>query len=182
MTTIKLGSEHGRLLIKTGRSGLGRRAGHDLTIEATHWTGTLTLAGNATQVADATADGSSVQITVPVDGLTVREGTGGLKPLTQQDRVKIAEALRDVLEADRYPDITFTSTRVDATATGATVEGELTVRDRSEALIVRLHTKNDRVLGEATVEQTRWGIKPYSAFMGALKLADDVGVEFDLQV
>jgi polyisoprenoid-binding protein YceI len=182
MATIELGPQKGRLLIKTGRSGLGRRAGHDLTIEATRWSGTLTLAGDATRVADATADGSSVRVTVAVDGLTVREGTGGLKPLTDQDRLKIAEDMRDVLEADRYPDITFVSTRVHPTATGATVEGELTVRDRSEPLQIELRAENDRILGAATVKQTLWGIKPYSAFMGALKLADDVGVEFDLQI
>jgi len=32
-----LGPQAGRLLLKTGRTGLGRRAGHDLTIEATRW-------------------------------------------------------------------------------------------------------------------------------------------------
>jgi len=183
MTTIELGPERGRLLIRTGRSGLGRRAGHDLTIEATRWSGTLTLAGDATRVADAAADGSSVRVTVAVDGLTVREGIGGLKPLTDQDRVKIAEDMRDVLEADRHPEITFVSTRVDVTATGATVHGELTVRDRTEPLPVQLRAaENGRILGAATVKQTLWGVKPYSAFMGALKLADDVGVEFDLQI
>src|SRR5215468_837979 len=116
MATAKLGPEHGRLLIKTGRSGLGRRAGHDLTIEATRWSGTITLAGDAERVADAAPDGSSVRVDVAVESLTVREGVGGVKALTDEDRVKIAEDLRDVLEADRYPDITFVSSRVDGTA------------------------------------------------------------------
>src|SRR5215510_2693757 len=74
MATAKLGPEHGRLLIKTGRSGLGRRAGHDLTIEATRWSGTIDLAGDAERVADATPDGSSVRVDVAVDSLTVCEG------------------------------------------------------------------------------------------------------------
>jgi hypothetical protein len=182
MTTIELGPEYGQLLIKTGRSGLGRRAGHDLTIEATRWSGILSLAGDARRVADATADGSSVRVTVAVDGLIVLEGTGGVKPLTDQDRVKIVEDLCDVLEADRYPEITFVSTRVDGTATDATVEGELTVRGQSEPLQLRMRAQDGRVVGAATVKQTLWGIKPFSAFMGALKLADDVGVEFDLRI
>ena len=38
----------------------------------------------------------------------------------------------------------------------------------------------DRVRGGVTVTQSRWGIKPYSAFFGALRLADDVEIEFDL--
>jgi hypothetical protein len=37
-----------------------------------------------------------------------------------------------------------------------------------------------RLRGHATVTQSRWGIKPYSAFAGALRLADDIQVEFDL--
>jgi len=37
-----------------------------------------------------------------------------------------------------------------------------------------------RVVGGATVVQSRWGIRPYSAFFGALKLRDEVRVEFDV--
>ena len=32
-----LGPDSGQLLIKTSRTGLGARAGHDLTIEVTGW-------------------------------------------------------------------------------------------------------------------------------------------------
>jgi hypothetical protein len=37
-----------------------------------------------------------------------------------------------------------------------------------------------RVVGGATVVQSRWGIRPYSAFFGALKLSDEVKVDFDV--
>ncbi|WP_228054337.1 hypothetical protein [Streptomyces antimycoticus] len=43
----RLGPPGGRLLIKTSRTGLGRRAGHDLTIEATRWSGEATVVGGA---------------------------------------------------------------------------------------------------------------------------------------
>ena len=32
---------------------------------------------------------------------------------------------------------------------------------------------------QGSLAQTRWGIKPYSAFLGALKLADEVAIEVD---
>ncbi|MEW2352443.1 YceI family protein [Spirillospora sp. NPDC029432] len=179
MATIELGPGDGRLLVRTGRSGLGRRAGHDLVIEAARWSGTVTLAGD--DLAGAAAEGSSVRITVPVDGLEVREGTGGVLPLSDQDRAEITANLRKVLQADRFPEITFRSTGIRGTAAEFTVEGELTVMGRTEPLSVRA-AGGDRVTGEATVKQTRWGIKPYSAFFGALKLADDVRVTFDLDV
>lgn len=34
--------------------------------------------------------------------------------------------------------------------------------------------------GWATVTQSTWGIKPYTAFLGALRLADEVRVEFEV--
>ncbi len=36
-----------------------------------------------------------------------------------------------------------------------------------------------RVVGRAAVVQSQWGIRPYSAFFGALKLRDEVKVDFD---
>lgn len=39
---------------------------------------------------------------------------------------------------------------------------------------------DSRVIGGTTVVQSRWGIRPYSAFFGALKLSDEVKVDFDV--
>ncbi|MFC5754310.1 YceI family protein [Actinomadura rugatobispora] len=178
MATIELGPDRGRLLINTGRSGLGRRAGHDLTIEAARWSGTLTLPGDATTIPDA--EGGSVEVTVPVAGLEVREGTGGVLPLSDQDRTEITKNLRKVLDAARHPEITFTAPTATGSAAEFTVEGRLTVAGHTEPLTVRGRAEGARIRGEATVKQTRWGIKPYSAFFGALKLADDVKITFDL--
>jgi polyisoprenoid-binding protein YceI len=59
-----------------------------------------------------------------------------------------------------------------------TVAGDLTIRGETQPVTVSAEITDDRVHGSATVTQTRWGIKPYSAFLGALKIADEVGVEF----
>ncbi|HEY8481090.1 MAG TPA: YceI family protein [Spirillospora sp.] len=166
--THELGPDDGRLLVRTGRSGLGRRAGHDLTIEATRWT--------ATAEVREPLDASSVEVSVDVDGLEVREGTGGVKPLTDGDRAEIKKNLLAVLDARRHPRITFTSTRI----SDDEIEGDLTIMGRVKPVRVRAVLDGDRVRGGATVTQSRWGIKPYSAFFGALRLADDVEVEFDV--
>ncbi|MFG2006401.1 YceI family protein [Spirillospora sp. NPDC048911] len=172
--TYELGPDNGRLLLKTSRSGLGRRAGHDLTIEATRWSATATIAASADPA------GSSVEVTVETDGLEIREGAGGVLPLSDSDRSEIKKNLRKVLQADRHATITFRSTAVDGTAEKFSVEGELTIMGRSESLVVGAAAADGRVRGGATVRQSRWGIKPYSAFFGALKLADDIEVAFDL--
>ncbi|TDC70292.1 YceI family protein [Actinomadura sp. GC306] len=169
--TYELGPDDGRLLVRTGRSGLGRRAGHDLTIEATRWT--------AAVEAREPLDASSVTVTVAVDALEVREGTGGVKPLTDADRAEIVKNLRKVLDVHRHPEITFTSTRI--TGDGG-IEGDLTIMGRSKPVRVEAELDGDRVKGGVTVPQTRWGIKPYSAFFGALRLADDVEIGFDVRL
>lgn len=83
-----------------------------------------------------------------------------------------------MLDVRRHPAITFASGRV----AGDAIEGDLTIMGRVKPVRVRAELEGDRVRGGATVTQSRWGIKPYSAFFGALRLADDVEVEFDIRL
>jgi polyisoprenoid-binding protein YceI len=170
--THELGPGDGRLLLRTGRSGLGRRAGHDLTIEASRWRASVTVRDPLEE--------SSGEVVVEVGGLEVREGTGGVKPLSDQDRRDIGDNLRKVLETRRYPEIVFTATAVAPDA--GEIEGDLTIMGRTKPVRVRAEIDGDVVRGGVTVQQTRWGIKPFSAFFGALRLADDVEVEFELRL
>src|SRR5262245_36995636 len=170
--TYRLGPESGELLLKTSRSGMGRRAGHDLVIEVTGWEGQVTLAGGE-------PDKATVSVRVEVDSLEVRDGLGGVKPLTDKDRAEIKNRLRDILDSGSHPEISFASTSVAGSAESATVEGDLTIRGRTAPVTVSVERVDDRVRGSTTVTQTRWGIQPYTAFFGALKVADDVAVEFD---
>jgi polyisoprenoid-binding protein YceI len=174
--TYRIGAPNGRLLVRTSRTGLGRRAGHDLTIEATRWSGEATvLTGEPSR--------SSVTVTVEAASLEVREGTGGIKPLTDSDRAEIRRTMQggDLLDAVRHPEITFRSTAVSGTPEDFTVTGELTLKGATHPLTVHSRVAEDgRLRGEAVLTQSAWGIKPYSAFLGALRLADEVRVEFDL--
>ena len=169
----RLGPESGRLLVKTTRTGLGAKAGHDLTIEVNRWHGRA-------MVDVATPANSSVAVEVEVDSLEVREGTGGVKPLTDADRAEIKKNLGEVLHTAQHPIITFRSRRVEGSAGSFTVDGELTVRGVTQPVMVQGGVTDGRVVGRATVVQSRWGIRPYSAFFGALKLSDEVKIDFDI--
>lgn len=172
-----LGPGSGRLLIKTGRTGLGARAGHDLVIEATDWNGRVVVnPGDPAR--------SSVSVNVDVDSLEVREGTGGVKPLTDSDRAEIKRNIREkILRPSQHPTITFQSASVAGTQEALTVAGELTILGTSRPVTVRGSVDDDGWLrATAAVQQSQWGIKPYSAFMGALKLADEVAIEVDAQL
>ena len=172
--TYQIGPETGRLLVKTARTGLGAKAGHDLTIEVTRWQGSVRLD-------TANPANSSVTLRAEVDAFEVRDGTGGVKPLTDADRGEIKRTLREkILHSRRHPAITFESSRVDGTAESFTVTGDLTITDVTQPVTVQCRAVDDRITGTAIVTQTKWRIRPYSAFFGALKLRDDVEVVFDV--
>lgn len=173
----QLGPEPGRLLIKTGRTGLGARAGHDLVIEATDWNGRVIA--NPRRPAQ-----SSVSVEVDVASLEVREGTGGVKPLTDSDRAEIKRNIREkILHTTQHPTITFRSASVGGTQDALTIAGELTIMGATHPITVYGTVGDDgRLRATATVQQSHWGIKPYSAFFGTLKLADDVAIEVDAQL
>ncbi|MEV4353413.1 YceI family protein [Nonomuraea sp. NPDC049625] len=168
------GPDSGRLLIHTTRTGLGAKAGHDLTIEVTRWSGDATID-------TAAPANSSVTVEVDPGSLEVRAGTGGIKPLTDSDREEIERTIREkILHTGRHPAITFRSTRVDGTAESFHIEGDLTILGATRLVTVQGMVADDRVRGSAAIVQSRWGIRPYSAFFGALKLSDEVEVRFDV--
>jgi polyisoprenoid-binding protein YceI len=171
-----LDPQSGRVLIKTGRSGLGRRVGHDLTIEVTRWSATATVdLGEPVN--------SAVTAEIEVDSFEVREGVGGVKALTDSDRADILKNIREkVLQTATHPKITFRSTSVAGTPESFMVEGDLTIKGVTQPVTVRAQVSGDRLTGSATVVQTRWGIKPFSALLGQLKVADAVEIEFDVEI
>jgi polyisoprenoid-binding protein YceI len=172
--TYDLGPASGTLRLRTGRSGLGRRAGHDLTIEATRWSGQAVLdAGEPSR--------SAVTVEIAVDSFEVVEGSGGVMALTDADRAEIVKVVRDkVLHTREHPMITFRSTGVEGGPDSFTIEGDLTIMGVTRPVTVRGQASGGRLTGGATVVQSRWGIKPYSALFGQLKVADPVEIEFDV--
>ena len=171
-----VGPRSGRLLIKTARTGLGAKAGHDLTLEVTRWRGTVTV--NAADPA-----GSAVALEIEVDSIEVREGAGGVKPLTDSDRAEIGKTMREkILQTRRYPTIAFQSTQAGGKPEDFWVRGDLTITGVTQPATVHGSLADGRARGSATVTQSQWGIKPYTAFFGALKLRDEVVLEFDLDL
>ena len=172
----RLGPDRGRLLLRTFRDGLAAQAGHDLTIEATGWSGELVVNDDLTP--------ASLEVRVDLGALVVRDGTGGVKPLTHRDRREIAVTARKVLGADQHPEAVFAADSFRPAADGGgEIGGTLTLRGQARPLPLQVkQTGADRYHAEAQVIQSDYGIKPYTAFLGALRVRDaiDVAVEVDL--
>jgi polyisoprenoid-binding protein YceI len=168
--TYRLGPGDGTLSIHTGRTGAAAKAGHDLVIEVTAWEGTL-------RVGDDPAD-TSVELEADATSLHVREGSGGMQSLGDDDKASIRTTIHDDVLKGRA--IAFRSTAVTGADGQLTVQGELTLAGTTRPLAFDLAVGDDgRLSGAAVVKQTDWGMKPYSTLFGALKVADEVRVEID---
>lgn len=173
----KFGPDQGRISLRTSRDGLAASAGHDLTIDAGRWSGELVV--GAKMVA------ASLEVTVDLGALVVRAGTGGIKPLSDRDKREISVTARKVLGVDRHPEATFTASGFEAgpDGSGGVVRGSLTLAGQSRPLRLEVTEAGPgRYRATTTVRQTDFGIKPYSGFLGSLKVADAVQVEINLDL
>jgi polyisoprenoid-binding protein YceI len=162
------------LTVRTGRTGAASKAGHDLVLEVTSWSASLDLDSAGEPAIALTADARS---------LRVREGTGGMTALDDDDKANIEQTIDDeVLEGGT---IEFRSNRVEPAADGGRVrvEGDLDLRGARRPVAFDLDVGDDgHVTGSATLRQTDWGMKPYSALFGTLKVADEVEVVIDARL
>jgi polyisoprenoid-binding protein YceI len=172
----ELGPARGRITLRTFRDGLAAQAGHDLTIEATRWSGMLEVKDDLSP--------AGLEVRVDLGALVVRNGTGGVKPLSDRDRREIAVTMRKVLASDRYPEAVFAAAGFEPGAGGGgEISGTLTIRGQARPLRVRVTQAGDgRYHADAQAIQSEYGIKPYTAFLGALRVRDavDVAVDVDL--
>lgn len=167
--THRLGPDDATLSVRTRRAGAAAKAGHDLLIRVTAWNATLVV-----------GEDPRIELHVDAGSLRVVEGTGGLQPLGEDDIASIHKTIDD--EVLKRQEIEFHSTRVEpgADSGGLTVEGELTIGDRTNPISFELDVEEGGAFSaSAVVTQTAWGLKPYSALFGALKVHDDVDVALE---
>ena len=165
--TYELGPDNGTLTVETKRLGAAQKAGHDLVIEVTSWKGTLRV-----------GDEAEVTLTADSGSFNVLWGTGGIKSLDADDKAGIKQTVdEEILERTS---IEFRSTSVDLDR--GSVDGELELLGMSRPLSFELHADDGRVTGRAVVKQTDFGMKPYTALFGTLKVADEVEVAIDARL
>jgi polyisoprenoid-binding protein YceI len=144
-------------------------AGHDLVIDVTSWEATLEVGDDPGQI--------GLNLKADAGSLRVREGTGGVQELGDEDKTEIQQTIDD--EVLKGQPIEFRSTEVEATEGGRRlrVRGDLQMAGNGHPVEFELGVGSDgKITGGATLKQTDWGIKPYSGLFGALKVADEVEV------
>jgi polyisoprenoid-binding protein YceI len=98
-----------------------------------------------------------------------------MQALDDDDRASIRKTIdEDVLKRQ---DVRFRSTSVESNADGLHVQGDLTLVGQTRPIAFDVAVTGDGALtAVAVVKQTDFGMKPYSALFGALKVADEVKV------
>ncbi|GGC52793.1 YceI family protein [Hoyosella rhizosphaerae] len=171
---VHAGHQGDRLSVRTTRAGIGAKVGHDLVIDAAEWSATVTIEDTVT----IGATGTVVSATIAVASLFVAEAHGGVKPMSKADRKSTEKNMRGVLKPAAFPSIDFTSTSVDVRDGILDVRGEVALLGLSRPVAMSGSVSETGVVQMKTVmTQSHWGIVPFSAFLGALRLADDVTVE-----
>ncbi len=176
--THSLGAQAGKVTINVYRDGVAAKMGHDLVLEATKWSGKAEV-----DTGDPAA--SSVVLTIDPRSLEIIAAKGGIKPLSDKDRADIKKNINDkILMTARNPEITFQSTEVSGTVPNIKVKGNLTLAGESQpvTLDVLVDEISGRASGKTTIQQSSFRIKPFSAWMGALKIKDSVDIQFDIKI
>ena len=165
--THSVGPGSGSCRVHTYREGVAQKAGHDLIIEVAQWEASVEVDPNGQPTAASLdADPHSLQIL---------EGHRGVKPLTDSDRREIRSNIDE--KVLRGQPISFRSSAVELSDGRIVLRGELTMAGSTRPANFELRLDDHgRLQGTLEVTQSEWGIKPYRAFMGALKVRDTVEV------
>ncbi|MDH3625076.1 MAG: YceI family protein [Myxococcales bacterium] len=156
-------------LVFSFKDGLLARLAHDLKMQVERFS--IEVDDESRKI-QATFDPSSLQVVC-----AQIDGQDDASALSNGDKKKIHENItKDVLRAHKHPEIRFDSTEVVSRGEGFTVEGQLQLYGCSRAIQLEVRPVGGRWVTEVTIHQPDFGIKPYTAALGALRIKPDVRV------
>jgi polyisoprenoid-binding protein YceI len=167
--------ESAECLVFTKKEGLLSAVAHDLKVRVGRFTVEVGEGPDQTdpktQKISARLDARSLQVVC-----AMREGAEDPALLSASDRQKIERNIvEDVLHAARYPEVRFEG-QAEREGDGYVVTGQLSLHGVSKPLRVKSRAEGGRQVAEVVLHQPDFGIKPYSAMLGALKVQADLRV------
>lgn len=116
-----------------------------------------------------------------VEGV-MRKGQLDAHGVSDADKQEIEGNLRQkVLQTDAHPRAVFSGDAVPAPG-GYRISGSLTLAGRTRDLAFEVRQEAGHWRAEIELVPSLWGIKPFKAWMGAIKLQDRVVVRIELPV
>ncbi len=139
------------------REGLLTSFGHDVTLQVTN----LCLDVGDDDGITGDFDPSSLRVTTDI---------------SESDRKDIEKNAEKVLDSKKYPKIQFRSVSVVRDGDRARIEGDLTLHGVTNTISVEARDDGARWNATIVLDQRKFGIKPFSAMLGALKVKPEVEV------
>jgi polyisoprenoid-binding protein YceI len=177
LVAYRIDPKPSRLTVQVTAAGILASFGHNPVIAARDFTGEA-------QCEPDTLANASVHVEVSASTLEVSDGA------SDKDKPEIEKRMHeDVLESQTYPLITFDSSSVKATPLSpgqyrVEAAGQLSLHgvtnDQTISARVILSADRLRASGEFTLRQTDYGIELVSVAGGALKVKDELKVQFDV--
>ncbi len=168
---MDFGPEQGTVSVRTGVAGSAARMGHRLVLSVNEW---------SAQVDVEAGEPTSLIFRASLSSLKVESGSGGVTTLTIVDKQVIQRNASKSLDVGEYPEAVFDCHHIVMTEGTIDVAGDLTIHGVTEAIDTTLTIVDGRAQGSVAVVQSDFGIKPYSAMLGQLKVSDEVTVELDI--
>lgn len=160
-------------LVFSFKDGLLARLAHDLKLQVERFSIEV---DDTTHQITATFDPSSIQVVcAQVDG---RDDPSAL---SDGDKKKIHDNVtKDVLRVRKHPEIRFDSTQIVERGEGFAVEGMLQMHGKTRPVQTSIRREGNRWVTDIRLHQPDFGIKPYTAALGALKIKPDVMVRLSV--
>ena len=173
MTARALDASSVQCLVFTRRQGLASRLGHDLKLRVGQLSGQLD------------PDARSLSLVFRADSLTVVEAMRDGRPmpavLSDRDLRQIHKDLHSqILDVRHHPDIRFSLSSA-GTGQAFSAQGTLELRGHSAAVAVDVTQDPRGWHGKTRFAQSAFGIKPFTALLGALTVADQIEVTLDIK-
>lgn len=159
--------EQSSIIIHVFRAGLFSAFGHDHEIRAPIVQGSFTEGENP-----------AVEFSVDARKMSVED-----KEVSPKDRAEIQSTMLGpkVLDTERYPEIKFRSSTVESAGAGKwQVRGDLTLHGQRLPITVDVGGAKGRYRGSAVLRQKDFGITPVTVAGGAVKVKNEVKVEFQI--
>lgn len=153
------------MTVRVYKAGLFSFAAHDHEIRAPLAEG---------QVDDSRA----VSLRVDVKQLQVMD-----QDIPAKDRAEIQKNMLgpEVLDSQQFPEIRFRSARVEEASQGQwTVHGDLTLHGQTHPIVLKATGDAGHYRGSIVIKQKDFGMKPYSAAGGTVKVKNEVEIVFEI--
>jgi polyisoprenoid-binding protein YceI len=165
----KLDASQVRCHVLTYKEGLLSAVAHDLSIDITK----LSIQFDpADRSIDAVFDPTSLVVRC-----AMKDGVEKADTLSAKDKRDIeGNIVKDVLVTKKHEEIRFRSKSVTETGSGYQVSGKLEIKGTSRDVAFDMKRVGDDLEAKVRIHQPDFGVKPYSAMLGALKIKPDIDV------